>query len=47
MGQDPTSLTEAIQITTQMEQKWMQVKLVKANIQKLADMEDHELQQSQ
>jgi hypothetical protein len=43
--QNPTSLTEAIQIAMQMEQKWTKVKLEKAIIQGLADMEDHDLQQ--
>jgi hypothetical protein len=45
--QNRTGLKEGIQIGMQMEQKWMQIKLLKAKIQKLADMEDHELQQSQ
>jgi hypothetical protein len=44
--QNPNSLTEAIQIAIQMEQKWMKIKLAQARIQELADMEDHELQQS-
>jgi hypothetical protein len=45
--QNPTSLTKAIQIVLQMEQKWMQIKLAKAKIQELAEMEYHELQHSQ
>ena len=44
--QNPNSLTEAIQIAIQMEQKWMKIKLAPARIQELADMKDHELQQS-
>jgi hypothetical protein len=45
--QNPSSLTEAIQIAVQMEQKWMKVKLAKQRIQELADMEDHELEHGQ
>jgi hypothetical protein len=45
--QNLSSLTEAIQIAVQMEQKWIKVKLAKQRIQELADMEDHELEHSQ
>jgi hypothetical protein len=47
LRQNPSSLTEAIQIAVQMEQKWMKVKLAKQRIQELADMEDHELEHGQ
>ncbi len=45
--QNPSSLTEAIQIEVQMEQKWMKVKLAKQQIQELAGMEDHKLEHGQ
>ena len=45
--QNPSSLTEAIQIAVQMEQKWIKIKLAKQRIQELADMEDHELEHGQ
>jgi hypothetical protein len=45
--QNPSSLTEAIQIAIQMEQKWIKIKLAKQRIQELADMEDHELEHGQ
>jgi hypothetical protein len=45
--QNPSYLTEAIQIAVQMEQKWIKIKLAKQRIQELADMEDHELEHCQ
>ncbi len=45
--QNPSSLTEAIQIAVQIKQKWMKVKLAKQRIQEVANMEDHELEHGQ
>jgi hypothetical protein len=45
--QNPSSLTEAIQIAVQMEQKWIKIKLAKQRIQELAEMEDHEMEHRQ
>ncbi len=47
LWQNPSSLTEAIQIVVQMEQKWIKIQLAKQRIQELADMEDHELEHGQ
>jgi hypothetical protein len=45
--QNPSSLTEAIQIAVQMEQKWIKIQLAKQRVQELADMEDHKMEHSQ
>ncbi len=47
MSLNPNSLIEAIQIATQLEQKWKKVKIAKQRIQELAYMNDHDLEQCQ